>query len=714
MLIEAARGGHTSVVNLLLRQPLMKRRQQMDQASLANENRKLAMSARKHATAASANAVSATAVAQQGKPLTSTLQHISPEQTFPPSQSQSTNPDGTASTAGVTSSLLASSTTGTVGSSTSASASCSGHLQHPTKTKGVLKPAKHQLLHQQQQQGQVVGEDTEGSAQQHQEQVIVSDAPEKVMMLSTASTSRKVGQGSVAASSSVGEGRDVIGTKRLKMSGGDPSSSATSNQSTLMATPTKQSLVDSELSYLVTPPRPHYQDVSSAFSPGHYTTDSVTALKNMQRLTSSANSPLKSGTTAVHPDTGTSVDAPPLLHSQAHMTNSTHVNCSNVTTIPSTQLTPEDIIEGHMTADDIIARYWRQQQNASEVTKRSSYPTPPSCLVSESKANGTTRESASENSAQRMFSSGNFSTLPPAGQAGGGKYHAPRFHASSSATGTPGTDSQSLLVNSVSSDNHGGITSGITQASSVDSHPLSNMDLTRLIPHLEALAGSLQNPSSFESHYLAALAAQSHLIHPPVSSEDNSIELPPDIGDEKLSLPPALDSTLLSAAEIAKLLPNIASSFESQSDTGEFPAVSSSSTGAQHSQPIYPTSLSTLRHLSQKLQGHTPSSEMGPDPGGGGRTTVEEEEEESELDGDLLQQNPARSLPSSLLLDSKFPLDIPPPNDLIPPENVSSLTCTLCCTFYKSKFACVSTHVDVYLVHCTACSSNSLYFGFMC
>lgn len=691
MLIEAARGGHTSVVNLLLRQPLMKRRQQMDQASLTNENRKLAMSARKHVAAPSANAASAsitaTTVTQQGKPLTSTLQHISPEQTLPPNQSQSTNPEGTVSSAGVTISSLQASSTGTVGSGTSFSgSSASGHLQHPTKTKGALKPTKHQLL-QQQQQGPVVGEETEGGAQQHQEQVVVSDAPEKVMVLST---SRKVGQGSVATSS-VGEGRDVIGTKRLKMSGVDPSLSA-NNQSTLMATPTKQSLVDSDLSYLVTPPRPHYQDMPSAFSPGHYTTDSVTAIKNMQRLTSSANSPLKSGTT-VHPDTGTSVDAPPLLHSQTHMANSTHINCTNVT-LPSTQLTPEDIIEGHMTADEIIARYWKQQHNTSEVTKRS-HPTSTSCLVGESKPNGTTRESTSENNAQRMFSSGNFSTLPPTGQGGGGEYHAPRFHASSSATGTPAADSQSLLVNSLSGDNHSGSSSGITQVPSVDSHPLSNMDLTRLIPHLEALAGSLQNPSSLESHYLAALATQSHLIHPPISSEDNNIELPPDIGDEKLLLPPALDpSALLSAAEIAKLLPNIASSFESQSDTGEFPAVSSSSTGGQHSQPIYPTSLSTLRHLSQKLQGHTPSSEMGPDPGGGGRTT--EEEEESELDVDLLQQNPVRSLPSSLLLDSKFPLDIPPPNDLIPPENVSSLTCT----FYKSKFACVHvcTHVDACLV----------------
>ena len=671
MLIEAARGGHTSVVNLLLRQPLMKRRQQIDQASLANDNRKLTMSARKHATAPATNATSTTTAAGQlGKPLTSTLQHISPEQTLPRSQSPSTNLDSTATGTGTTS-LQQPSLSGTTGSSSSGAGTSLVHLQHHTKIKGAQKPTKHQSQSQQQ-PGQMAGREREGGAQQLQQ--VASDGPEKVVMLPMSSASCQVTQGSGESSSS----GDLIGAKRPKMSGSDRSPPA-GNESAQMATPTKQPLVDSDLSYLVTPPRPPAHDVPSAFSPGHYTTDSATALKNMQRLTSNANSPLKCGT-GVSSDVGTSVDVPPLVHSQTHLVNSTHANSSDVA-LPSTQLTPDDIIQGHMTADDIIARYWRQQQNATEVAEQC-HPTSTTCSVSESKANGTAKESASESNAQRMFSSGNFSTLPPPGQgaAGGGAYHPPRFHASSSAMGMPPADPQSFLVNSVSGGNHGSGSSGINQAPSVDSHPLSNMDLTRLIPHLEALAGSLQNPSSFESHYLAALAAQSHLMHPSVPSEENSIELPPDIGDEKVSLPPAMGSldpsALLSAAEIAKLLPNIASSFESQSDTGDFPAVSSSSTDALHSEPIYPTSLSTLRHLSQKLQGHSPGSEMGPNPGGGGGGGGEGTDEDgSELDVDLLQQNAVRSLPPSLLLDSKFPLDIPPPNDLIPSGSVSIMQC---------------------------------------
>ena len=652
MLIEAARGGHTSVVNLLLRQPLMKRRQLLDQASLSSENRKLSMSGRKHATPSTASGSAATApAAQGGKPLTSTLQHIPQEQSLPSSQAVQVNPDTTSGATSVTSSQQASTTSSTGSTDSNADGNTPGtvHLQHQANSNVAQKPSK--LTSQQQGGGGV----------QQQQPLVICDASEKA-------SARKVSQGS-AGSAGTGEGRDLIGAKRPKMSSADPSL-PTTTQSTVMTTPTKQPPIgaESDLPYMATPPH-LTSDAPSAFSPGHYTTDSATALKNMQRLTSNANSPLKSGT--VSNEVGSSVDATHLLHTQTNMVNSSHVNSGDVT-LASAQLTPDDIIQGHMTADDIIARYWRQLSVSSEASKLST--TSPtnvsSCSSSVSNANGT-KDTITDSSAQRMFSSGNFSTLPSPKQAvGSGRgYH--------SIVGVQPEDPQSLMVNSLPTGdlNSSQGSSNITQAPGVDSHPLSNMDLTRLIPHLEALAGSLQNPSSFESHYLAALAAQSQLIHPSVSSNDSSGELPADIGDEKMSLPHsmgALDpSTLLSAAEIAKLLPNIAN-FESQSDSADFEPVSSStvtsSTGSQ-SQPIYPTSLSTLRHLSQKLQAHTPSSEVGPDPGGGGDAGMEEDE--NEIDVDLLQQIPARSLPPSLLLDSKFPLDIPPPNDLIPAENVS-------------------------------------------
>lgn len=705
MLIEAARGGHTSVVNLLLRQPLMKRRLQLEQASTAtSDNRKLAaMSAggrNKHTTSATANTTT-TVVSnssnagsieqanattsgnggnQTGKTLssttTSTLQHISP----PPESSQQQVQDTTASSAttgggqaGVTglTSLQQSqqaSLSGSTGSGNSAP------LQHHAK----LKLAQKSGGKQQQQQGHTYNGGREAGSYP-QQQPLISDADKGIT-----SSSRK--------GTSIGS--DLIGAKRPKMSSTEPCTLGTQQQqsSSLMTTPTKQpNLVDSDLSYMVTPPSSSAAPavVSSAFSPGHYTTDSATALKNMQRLTSNANSPLKSGVMATS-EVGTSVDVPPLLHSQTHMVSSTHMN-SNEVTLPSTQLTPDDIIQGHMTADDIIARYW-QQQNISELSSSKH-------SGSESKTND------GENAAQRIFSSGNFSTLPPhpvsSGQAG--YHHTSRFHSSSSAMGIPpgsggGGDPQSLLVNSLSTGEHNNNTAGIdgdgssiTQAPSVDSHPLSNVDLTRLIPHLEALAGSLQNQSPLDTHqYLAALAAQSsHLLHPPpVSTEDGNIDIPPDIGvDEKVSLPALDPSALLSAAEIAKLLPNLASLGDSQSDGTDFRSIAGalsadsapSTTGVPHSShPIYPAS---VKYLHRKLAGIMPGpSEVGtgPDPGGGegvvmGVAGTGSEEEGSEIDVDLLHQDPGRSLPPSLLLDNKFPLDIPPPNNLIPPENVSAL-----------------------------------------
>ena len=700
----------------------MKRRQQLEQAS---DNRKLAaMSAgsrNKHASSsatpsntattavdsgknsggtAQANAATSTSGNggnQTGKTLssvtTTTLQHISPPPELSQQQAQDTSGAPVMAPATTTAgadqaglmSLQQPQQAGLSGSTVSGN---SAPLQHHAKSKLAQKLGGKQ----QQQQGHNGGREA-------QQQQLISDSGGTDKGI--ASSSRK----------GTGGGSDLIGAKRPKMSSTEPcASSGTAQQqqhlSTLMTTPTKQlNVVDSDLSYVVTPPSTSATPAvaSSAFSPGHYTTDSATALKNMQRLTSNANSPLKSGVMATS-EIGTSVDVPPLLHSpQTHMVNSTHVN-SNEVTLPSTQLTPDDIIQGHMTADDIIARYW-QQQNISELSssKHSSN------VVGESKANGARDD---ENAAQRMFSSGNFSTLPPhpgsSGQAG--YHHASRFHASSSAMGIPpgagggGGDPQSLLVNSLNTGEHSNNSvdsdgsSIITQAPSVDSHPLSNVDLTRLIPHLEALAGSLQNQSTLDTHqYLAALAAQSsHLLHPPpISTDDGNIDVPPDIGaDDNVSLPPIDPTALFSAAEIAKLLPNLASLGDSQSDSADFRGVASApsaesaattTTGLPHSsQSIYHPSMSTVRYMSRKLAGIAEiaglsGSEMGtgPDPGGGGVAMgvagAGSEEEGSEIDVDLLHQDPTRSLPPSLLLDNKFPLDIPPPNDLVAPENVSTL-----------------------------------------
>ena len=46
----------------------------------------------------------------------------------------------------------------------------------------------------------------------------------------------------------------------------------------------------------------------------------------------------------------------------------------------------------------------------------------------------------------------------------------------------------------------------------INSSPLANLDATKLIPHLEALADLLQNPTSLENQYLVALAAKAQLL----------------------------------------------------------------------------------------------------------------------------------------------------------------------------------------------------------
>ena len=746
MLIEAARGGHTSVVNLLLRQPLMKRRQQLDQASAAaSDNRKLALSATgrsKHVTMTTTsaptpvaddssgsivNAASSGGCNQTGKTLssTSTLQHISPPEQSQLVQQDSTTttvapgPTGSTGVTGLTSlqqiqqvSTSCAATSGLAGGS-------SVYLQHHPKVKLVQKSGCK--LHQQ----QAHTAEREAGFYPQQQQLIGDGGIDKGLASSSVMTSSRKGSG----------GSDLIGAKRPKMSSTEPSSSSVTQP--IVTTPTKQpNLVDSDLSYLVTPPATSTTPsvISSTFSPGHYTTDSATALKNMQRLTSNTNSPLKAGVMAN--EVGANVDVPPLLHSQTHMvnSNSTHVN-SNEVPLPlssTQQLTADSIIQGHITADDIIARYW-QQQNISELSSNPHTSSSSSSVMSESKANG------SRENTQRLFSSGNFSTLPPhptsLGQA---SYLASRYYPTGGTMGgiiPPGEgggggDPRSLLVNSLSTGEHTnansdttGISdvSNVTQTSNIDSHPLSNVDLTQLIPHLEALVGSLQHQSPLDTHqylHVAALAAQSgHLLHPlPVSTKDGSISMPQDVGvDGKTLLPGALGSldpsALFSAAEIAKLLPNIAG-YEPQSDGADFRAVAraSSSTNpaptgpplSQSSQPIYPASLSTLRHLSQQLTGGIPSSEMHPDPGGGivmggamGVAGVGSEEEGSEVDVDLLHH-------------CKFPLDIPPPNELGPPENVSS--CIYVYVISINSYVCTYIHSTYMCIHV----SNSPELGQSC
>ncbi|ETW95105.1 MAG: hypothetical protein ETSY2_48635 [Candidatus Entotheonella gemina] len=81
-----------------------------------------------------------------------------------------------------------------------------------------------------------------------------------------------------------------------------------------------------------------------------------------------------------------------------------------------------------------------------------------------------------------------------------------------------------------------------------------------------------------------------------------------------------------------------------------------------HSQPLYPADFNSLKRLSQKMQAAAEvqlSSDQVGESGGGGH----------QMEGDHLQTRP-NPLTTSFLFDHNFPMDIPPPTDLLP-EHVS-------------------------------------------
>ena len=307
------------------------------------------------------------------------------------------------------------------------------------------------------------------------------------------------------------------------------------------------------------------------------------------------------GTSAVEPDVTAqyAADSSTALKNIQRLTATTGAASSQFGGV-----SPEDIIQGHVTAEDIINQYWMQRARQSS--------------TSEGTADGTGGETMSE-TAQSMFSAGNFGRdlpLHPQGATLQQPYAVPKFHASSNSTNGSGE--------------------GNASTQPLDSF-LSNADISRLIPQLEAIAGSL-HPSSLESQYLAALA-QSQMLPALVSATGGSQALP-NIeaaqaanaeGKEINSLPSVV-------AEMAKFLPSLAN-LETQ--TVELPV-------ELRTQPIYSTEFHPLKQLSQKM--HSSNSDS---------------YSEQNFDVDVLQNRP-RSLSASFLLDGNFPLDIPPPADLIP------------------------------------------------
>ena len=304
---------------------------------------------------------------------------------------------------------------------------------------------------------------------------------------------------------------------------------------------------------------------------------------------------------------------------------------AQVTHPPDCHMTGSDVIKEHPTADTIIEEYWKQRK----VLEPGSQTTNPS-----------TSMSGGFDNAQSMFSAGNFSSLPIPGGTGPGR---------------------------------GGEQGGAGVPTSVDDqHPLTNVNLSRILPTLEALAGSLQDPNSLESRYLAALASHTQLgmpgtgepplgENPPLLS--NGLDALPHSNDEE---PPgqvpasALDTpALLSSADIASLLPSLANFDPSAGDY--LPQQVEGSGQPDTQQPIYPTNyFHSMKQLSDRMQSIAAS--VGQEGAG-----------ERGLKAALPQQEQ-----SSLLLDSNFSMDdIPPPDNFVPAEHVSCMCmCMFMCMCY--------------------------------
>lgn len=355
---------------------------------------------------------------------------------------------------------------------------------------------------------------------------------------------------------------------------------------------------------------------SKAAPPAHpvtYATDSATAMQNVQQWASigttagflpSAGNPasivVSSGgttttTTAHH--IGSSVDVPTPDDSSPDNPVSTAIQ-------QYAQLTPDDIILGHMTANDLLqGGHVTAAAAADEVVarhKNSSDPSRSTAGTNPSQQQQQQQQSELEN-AQNLFSSGNFnnqlqSLLPSAnkrsvtvsvsgsepaksnhpsslsssrvvsentrdGSNGGstsshtaesrvGACEGGTTTSSSSTTSQAGNASSRRMAHSSSLGPNAtsSTTSTMTASESLESSStFPNMDLRRLIPHLEALADLLQNPASLDSH--CAPTTSTMTTTPTISASNTAPLSPPSLlssATSKLSQQPFVTSSVVS------------------------------------------------------------------------------------------------------------------------------------------------------------------------
>ena len=258
-------------------------------------------------------------------------------------------------------------------------------------------------------------------------------------------------------------------------------------------------------------------------------------------------------------------------------------------------------------------------------------PSPP--LPSSSQSQGELNSAKLSANPSTMFSRGNFApvdhlppSLPP-----GSTTQPQQLRAKpgpvSAAVATSGTITSSVPT----------MTSSMTP--SLPPLAAETSDISRLVPHLEAIAGSLQTPPSLDVPCLGALA-QTHLL-PALAAADPSSPQVTQLLDLLQSLPLGPEgehaaggvdpSSFLAGIDVNSLMQSIGAQ--------ELPGVAG---GAKEG----PYKFVSGKRGSQRSGGVAEGAELG--------------------EGLEVHHGRARHLTTSFLLDHNFPMDIPPPTDLLP------------------------------------------------
>ena len=351
----------------------------------------------------------------------------------------------------------------------------------------------------------------------------------------------------------------------------------------------------------------------------------------------------------------------------------------------NSQLTPDeiinDIIQGHMTADDIMDGHVTAEEIVARY--RLSSQKPLHC-PGKPQENSVQLASLPMENVPEVFSSGNFSKQVPLPLLTNMKIQAPPTstknatknatsadptvscdsHATSQSAELSTAECNSLNSAPVRGPSTTTYASPTTSSSQTcNDHTLANMNLKRLIPHLEVLADLLQNPTSLETQYLAALTAKSQMFpgFPPGSGVGGSVPDGVDMG----TLPNNLESLAAIAAHFGHVdpgPPHMASAFEalaaiaSHNLAEDKSNLSSVDISNLFTSADFAKILPTLAAL--EVQGGLGFT----DEGGG----VPMDGPELRPDG-CAHPVPKRShslANNSFLLDGNFRIDIPPPGEV--------------------------------------------------